>query len=421
MKSSKFLTHVRTLATGTLLAQILSLAASPLTTRLYPPESFAILATLTTIAATASSVTGARYDLAAAVAREERERLPLLVLAAISATICSMLLMCLFLLGEQSLKELLGAEPLGKYWLLIPLIILGMAMIQAGKYFLSGINAYRQISTAAIIHSAIGVSVTVILGLMGSDEAGLVVGLVSATTVSCCYFCIVALPLIRTLAPTSCKDLLDAAERYRQFPLFNATSSLLDSVTVALPVIYIGRYYEPDVLGYYALLLRVANVPLSFISQSVAIVHTRRIAEKISTGESLWKYQAKVTWLLGGIALLVSSPIVYAGDRLFGFVFGAEWARAGVLAAILMPALAFRFVVSTVSGVFSATGNNALAASWKVIAFTATLTVLEASAGAATIESLLWKLVYLDYLLYGVYYALIWYAVKNPKNLSAGA
>ncbi len=55
--------------------------------------------------------------------------------------------------------------------------------------------------------------------------------------------------------------------------------------------------------------------------------------------------------LLPSIILLVWSP------SLFVFVFGESWLQAGRFAQIMAPALAFRFVISTLSATYMATKN----------------------------------------------------------------
>ncbi|MEI8204180.1 MAG: hypothetical protein WCH34_14255 [Bacteroidota bacterium] len=117
--------------------------------------------------------------------------------------------------------------------------------------------------------------------------------------------------------------------------------------------------------------------------------------------------------MLGIVALPTLALVLYA-PTLFVWVFGVQWRLAGELLAILMPSLALRFVVSTVSGVFSSTGNNHLAAFWKILAFLGTFLMFWRLADQLTVKDLFLSMMVLDFVLYSFYYYLIWYAIKHP-------
>src|SRR6185437_1728409 len=110
-----------------------------------------------------------------------------------------------------------------------------------------------------------------------------------------------------------------------------------------------------------------------FISRAVAQVHLRRIADIVHSGGDGVAYLSKITLALVALVAGPTLILMSVAPPLFAFVFGKQWYEAGKLLVILMPALALRFVVSTVSGVFAATGNLHLGALWRVCAFIATL------------------------------------------------
>jgi O-antigen/teichoic acid export membrane protein len=66
---------------------------------------------------------------------------------------------------------------------------------------------------------------------------------------------------------------------------------------------------------------------------------------------------------------------IYAPE-LFSFVFGEKWLVAGQFAQIMIPAIALRFIVSTLSSTLGATKNNKIGAIWKIIYFVSTILVL---------------------------------------------
>ena len=87
-------------------------------------------------------------------------------------------------------------------------------------------------------------------------------------------------------------------------------------------------------------------------------------------------YLLKVTFILIAVITPMSVILMQFAPSLVSWIFGDEWELAGIYLQILMPALALRFVVSTLSTTLSATGHNRLGAIWKVTAFVVTFAVL---------------------------------------------
>ena len=77
---SSFSRNVATLASGTIIAQAIPVAISPILTRLYTPDDFGILALLMSIVAVFSSVVTAKYDLALLLPKKDDEALKVLML-----------------------------------------------------------------------------------------------------------------------------------------------------------------------------------------------------------------------------------------------------------------------------------------------------------------------------------------------------
>ena len=104
-------------------------------------------------------------------------------------------------------------------------------------------------------------------------------------------------------------------------------------------------------------------------------------------------------------------------QELFAVIFGEAWSEAGTYCQILMPALAVRFIASTLSSTLGATNNNRYGAIWKVIAFVTTLVVLALVAPIGDIKILLYAIMINDLLLYAFYFALILKAAKRPRSI----
>jgi O-antigen/teichoic acid export membrane protein len=80
-RSSSFATDVLKLVTGTTLAQVITVLASPVITRLYGPEAFGFLAVFTSITSIIGVVACMRYELAIMLPKTDEEAANLLGLS----------------------------------------------------------------------------------------------------------------------------------------------------------------------------------------------------------------------------------------------------------------------------------------------------------------------------------------------------
>ena len=219
---------------------------------------------------------------------------------------------------------------------------------------------------------------------------------------------------LRTLKWSRAKLVL--AWRFRKFPLFSASSAVLDGFKLSVPVLFMAHYFPDNVVGLYAMVLRVASAPLSFVSSAVAQVHLKTLVDLLHAQGDVRSYLIRLTVVLSGIAIVPMVIIMPIAPWLFATVFGAQWREAGVYLQILMPSLAVRFVASTMSFTTEATNNSQLGAIWKATALIVTCAVLAVMAPRANIHRLFVALNICDIGLYVWYYYVQFCAAMKPRT-----
>lgn len=416
LQNSEFARNVGTLASGTVLAQLILLGASPALTRLYGPEGFAVLALLMAIISSLSPGISGRYEIAIVVAKDQSSRRSLLVIAIwVAALLCGLMFLVL-LVAFDAIQAFLNAASLGVWLLFAPLGLFLTAAVTALRYFANSLKNYRSITRLVVSQAAVTTALSITFGWAGLRPQGLLVATLTGFLVGILFMLFTFRAELRELDWRWTRETWSLAGRYKDFPLYSATTSVLDGITLALPVFFLGKYYPESIVGYYALLTRVATAPLAFVSQAVSQVHLKKIAELIHQKVSPSRYLRNVSFLLAGIVAIPTLVFITASPAIFALVFGEEWREAGQLLIILMPALALKFVVSTVSGVFANTGNNRLSALWKVAAFVVTTLMFVTLAGSLEVKRMFMTMMAIDIALYLAYYYLIWYAIRNPKD-----
>ena len=206
------------------------------------------------------------------------------------------------------------------------------------------------------------------------------------------------------------------ARRFRDFPVYNASTGILNGITSNLPVFFMITYFTPDLVGFYALVVRVINAPVTFISAAVSRVNLKTVVDLVNNNARVERYLLQATAALLAISLPPTVIFIFWGPQIFSYVFGQKWLQAGQMSQVLAIALALKFVSSTLSSTLGATNNNKYGALWKIVAFTSTVIVLGLAARTGSINNFILALVLNEVAIYLFYFYLILLAARNPRN-----
>jgi O-antigen/teichoic acid export membrane protein len=134
------------------------------------------------------------------------------------------------------------------------------------------------------------------------------------------------------------------ARRHRDFPLYRTPQNLLNALSAGLPVALLAGYFGSAAAGYYAVASTVLVIPAGLIGASVMQVFYPRVTQAIQGGENTRALVKKATLGLALVGALPFVVICLAGPTLFGFVFGAQWHKAGIYAQWLSPWLFLQYI-----------------------------------------------------------------------------
>jgi O-antigen/teichoic acid export membrane protein len=412
---STYARNVLTLMSGNLLAQLITLLAAPLLTRIYAPETFGALTLFVTVVAVLVPGIGGRYEVAVVVANA-RERRDLLFISLWLMLLLSLIFLLVLAVAFNLMSSLLNASLLGNWLWMTPLALLLTGVIAALRSWANAVKNYRQMSFAAVVQAC---SVTLLsIGIGGSRllNDGLMFANVVALVLTCAYLAYVFRDLFSNGGWRWDRDKWKLALRYKDYPLFNAPSSILNGLMSGLPVVFLARYFPEAVVGYYALMVRVGVAPLSFIAVAVSDANAKKVAEVLQAGQDPMPHLRRVTLVLLAVAVPPSVLLVFNAPLLFSWFFGETWRQAGELLAILMPALAVQFVVSPLSLSFLAAGHLRLQTAWQVLSLLATLAVFTWAGRTGDVEQFFWAFMIKDVALYGLYYTMLVFALRHPNS-----
>lgn len=404
---------------GSLGSQFILLAISPLITRLYAPDEFALLNVFTSLIALFAGLSVLRLDVAVFAA--EPGRVPsLTVLASVIAAAFSILLgvafymFCVFRGVDFAQINLL---------LLSVLLIIGnfgtalFAMVSSAAVRLGHNN---EVGIARLVQSLSGGAVQVIAGLLGAGAVGLLLGQILSQAIGAggLWRKSVSRTHMRKLIPViSGLFAKYVGTRFRRYALYSAPASVINRFTSTMIIVLFAMIYDLAVVGLLALTFRAANAPMLAVARGVTQVFQKEFARKSAFApHQIMLIFICILVLLGSVPVLV---LVFWGEGLFSLVFGNQWSQAGQFAAIMAPAFLLQFVAYPLTQSMSLSNNNRIQLLWDVTRAVLLLAVfaglfwfhLPASTGVRILS------VYLS-LIYAAQILLSFLLVRNPIGVN---
>lgn len=352
---TSFAFDVLKLASGTTIAQLLGILASPILTRFYAPDAFGILAVFTSITSIIGVIACLRYELAIMLPESDEEAANLLGVSLMFAVLISLLIVPIVWWGGDILAGWLNAPNLTPYLWLAPLAVLFSGVFMALNYWNSRTKRFGRLSIARVAASVSTTTAQLGAGFAGFANGGVLIGAsvggnILATSV-------LAGQIWRDdrkmfLGSIRWREMIQGIKRYRKFPLYDIWSALLNTISWQLPAFLLSAFFSSTVVGYYALGFRILQLPMSLIGQSIGQVFFQR-ASKANLQGDLAPLVEAIFRRLVMIGIFPMFMLAIIGRDLYAVVFGANWAEAGVYTQILAVWAFFWFISSPLSTLFS--------------------------------------------------------------------
>lgn len=414
IKSSEFASQISILASGNIIAQSLVILSSPILTRLYEPADFARFTIFTTFATTLIPVISGRYNIALLVVDDNKESNKLTSLAIILTTLNSLILFLALFFFLENLVNILNISAIKELLLLSPVLMFSTGILIVLNNYLNRFKNYKLLSNALILQALTTTILSIALGLTGTISNGLIIGSLFGPIISVFYILLRKKMMRFNLSFLVRFNLVNLALKYRNFPLYSLPQSTLGSITASLPIFFLTKYYPESIVGYYALSTKITTAGLGVLSKAISQVHIRKVAEQIHSKQDPSQYIIKLTIVLGLIVTFPTLLVIFKAKYLIVNIFGEKWEIAADILVILIPSIVVQFIVSTLSGIFSSTGQLRLAVIWQATAFLSTLLMFIYCSPRLSSYELFEAMVITDVILYLAYYCLIYYAIKNP-------
>ncbi len=347
LSKNRFLRNIAIAATGTAGAQAITMAFSPIITRLYGPEIFGIVGSFLAVIAVLTPMVALTYPIAIILPEDDDDARGLAKLSMLITIISSALAGLIINHFNERILSLFGINELNGYLMLLPLAMLFAGFHQIVEQWVIRKKSYRMGAKVAIVQSLIINSSKAGFGLIYSTATPLII---LSTFSSLLYGAMLAFGINLenkiSKAPTNRKKigLLALAKKFKDFPIFRAPEVTLNAASQGLAVLMLAAFFGPASAGFYTLGRTVLAMPAALLGKSIGDVFYPRLAEATHKNEDITKLVMQATKGLALVGIVPFGLVIAFGPWLFSLVFGSEWQTSGDYARWLSVWLFFGFI-----------------------------------------------------------------------------
>lgn len=355
LRAGSFLRSVLTVASGTVIAQIIAVLVSPVITRMYTPEDMGVLASYTAIVAILGVVAAGCYDQAIVLPKTNKESNAVSFAGIIFSLVFSFIITLVTVLFHKPLVVLLKLQDDAASWL----YLLGIFVFLTGFELVLSRNAIRNrhfkvIASTQITQQISNNGIKIAWGFFNPGSIALFVATLFSTLSRVIRLGFGEIKVLLNIenCPTK-QEVKRAAIRYKKFPIISSWSGLLNTASVQMPVVLFTALFSPSIAGFYSLSHRMLSLPMVLIGSSVGNVFLERASKSKEDENELGRITLEIYKKLILIGAIIMSFVSFYGDFLFSFVFGAQWLEAGKYAQWISIWLIFVFAASPLSIIYT--------------------------------------------------------------------
>lgn len=329
--NSSFVKNVAIMATGAAGAQAITMALSPIITRLYGPEAFGILGTFTALINIIIPVAALTYPIAIVLPKKDGEAKGLIKLSLVVTLLIATLVGIILLFFNNIIVDTFNINEIAGFLYFIPLVIIFAGLMQVTEQWLIRTNQFAINAKVNFFQSLIINGSKVGIGFIYPAATVLVILQVTANGLRAFMMMVFAKKSTYKSKSLTKKEIpiKKLAKKHIDFPIYRAPQVFIAAFSESLPILLLTTFFGPAAAGFYNIGRTVLGLPSRLIGQSIGDVFYPRISQAANTGENLNGLIKKASLGLLYIGIIPFGSVIIFGPWLFEFVFGSGWDVAG--------------------------------------------------------------------------------------------
>ncbi|EPI00979.1 polysaccharide biosynthesis protein [Enterococcus faecalis 13-SD-W-01] len=328
---------------GSILAQVVIILVSPLTTRIYTPEQLGNYTLIISIVSLVLPVSNLKINTLIITDKNKRE-----IAVYVSLIIGLLVSMVTFLFSLFYLK---GTHEIIWSFLLFAILFFN-SLNNVGVSLSNSDSNYNLIGKFNLIKSVIQNFFLIIFGLFSFDVIGMLFSqLIGSFTGTFTMFRASNFRLSFSSIP-NVKTTVKFVRENIGLIIYSAPAHFVNSLSYNILNFFINSLFGASIFGFYSLAFRILGMPLTVISQNFSKVFFKDAAEEWNSKGKFTASLRKHTIILVTISVMFLFGAIFLGPMLFEIVFGSAWKTTGTYVQILAPMFAIRLIVSSLTPAF---------------------------------------------------------------------
>jgi O-antigen/teichoic acid export membrane protein len=327
----QFFRNVAVVLTGAALSQVITVALSPIISRLFSPAAFGVVGTFMAVMGLIGPITTLAYSAAIVLPKQDEDAAAVVWLSLLSSAAVSIIsFFVVVLLDSYIVVDWL--EPVRMLLYFVPVVIIFEGVFQVAQQCLIRERRYLSVAYINITQAALSGGAKILAGLSYPSSFSLVLASLLAVPFNA-VLCVIMLNLSRPEgwwpAPARLEKISATARRYLDFPLYQAPQSVVSAISQSLPLLVLAYFHGPAAAGFFSLSNSVLGAPTQLLTKAINDVFYLRLVDASHKGEEIKPLILKAAGTLSAISIIPLGAVALAGPFLFQLLFGVSWSEAG--------------------------------------------------------------------------------------------
>ena len=343
--------------TGTFISVIIPIITAPVMSRLFSTSAYGILAIYMSICGLAGVIAYCHFPQAIMFEKEMTNAKQVVWLSLFSTVLCSVAGLAVVLFFALFFNATISGS-LGHWYWLMPLSLFLSGITACLTVWANRLQYYKQIASNRVIQALSTAFIQIGVGLIfRHSEIGLMTGLLFGQVLS-------ALLLVRLFYKTpgsigkpDTKGVREMARKHKNLAIYTTPTEFINNAINQLPIFLLQKFAGVAMVGSFNFTNRILGLPQGLLSSAIVEVFRQKASADYMEKGNCRPIFTKTAKILAGLAFIPLIVILLFGQQLFVWVFGANWAEAGVFAQYLSVLFFFRFIISPLTYMYYLAGR----------------------------------------------------------------
>lgn len=345
--NNQFYKSITALASGSIIAQVITFIASPIMTRIYTSDEIGEYTLILTVVTMFGSVICGKYDMSIVPEEKEERVFPLVKLSFIICLTLSLLISIAY--GIYSLGDSKSSISILSASIFIFVLLFSTGI---GNILLSYNNRNKEykLMTSVNVFRTLGNCISmIVLGLLKFKSTGLLIAQIIGQMLGMNRQAKSIKPYLRDILKVDKKNMIAAAKKHYKQPMYSMPATFFNSFSYSSINIFINSLFGKSVLGYYSMSYRILGLPLAVVSNNVSKVFFEEASREYNKTKQFNKTFNKTSLFLCILAIPMVLFMIFLAPPIFKWFFGERWEISGHYVKILAPMFGIRFLVTALS------------------------------------------------------------------------